>query len=144
MMVVLSESVCSTLVRPKSAMHAGKLLLIKMLLFAPSAGIELQKNSTYAFQISVNGWSVMEVLQSTSDVRQLGERGKVGSLVFEGTLTSFSRLAVGNAVTKSAVVPCSIHSETIVRVCEDLVAPGSGNRFGCLNCFRSATSRRNL
>ena len=57
-------------------------------------------------------------------------------------LTSFSRLVSGHAATKSMIVPCSIHSETINSLCEDLVAPTNGRRFGCLNCFHSATSRQ--
>ena len=57
-------------------------------------------------------------------------------------LTSLSRLVSGHAVIKSVIVPCSIQSETIVNVCKDLVAPTSGNRFGCLNCFHSTTSRQ--
>ena len=52
--------------------------------------------------------------------------------------TNFDRLAPGDAVTNSMIVPCSI--ETIIRVYEDSVAPSSGNRFGCLNCFHSTTS----
>ena len=71
--VMLSKSLRSTLVSPKSAMRAEKSLSIKMLLFAPSAGIELQKNSTYAFQICMNRWPVMEIFQPTSDIRQLRE-----------------------------------------------------------------------
>ena len=70
-MVMLIELLRSVLVSPKSAMHAERLLSIKMLLFAPSAGIDRWKISTYAFQICVNGWPVMEILQSTSDVCQL-------------------------------------------------------------------------
>jgi len=31
----------------------------------------LKKNPTHAFQICVNGWPVMKVLQSTSDICQL-------------------------------------------------------------------------
>ena len=45
---------------------------------------------------------------------------------------------------KSMIVPFSIHSEIIIRVCKDLVAPSSGNRFGCLNCFHSTTSWQNF
>ena len=143
-MVMLSEWL-RTLVSPKSAMRAEKLLSIEMLLYRPLAGTERRKNSTYAFQICMNGRPVMEILQSTSDVCQLRERGQVGgSFGFGGTLTSFSRLVSGNAVTKSMIIPCSIHSETIIRVCEVLVAPSSGNRFECPNCFHSTTSWQNL
>ena len=71
--VMLSEWLRSTLVSPKSAMRAEKLSSIKMLFFAPSAGVEWQKNLTYAFQIRVNGRPVMEILQSTSNIRQLRE-----------------------------------------------------------------------
>ena len=56
--------------------------------------------------------------------------------------TSLSRLVPGYTVIKSMIVPCSIQSETIARVREDLTAPISGNRFGCLNCFHSTTSRQ--
>ena len=70
-MVMLSESLRSTVVNPKSAIRAERFLSIKMLLFAPSAGIERWKNSTYAFQICVDGGPVMKILQSTSDVCQL-------------------------------------------------------------------------
>ena len=56
-------------------MRAEKLLSIKMLFFAPSAEAERRKNSTYAFQIGVNGRPVMDILQSTSDVRQVWEWG---------------------------------------------------------------------
>ena len=73
MTVMLSEWLRSTLVSPKSAMRAERLLSIKMLLYGQSAGIERRKHSTYAFQIRVNGRPVMEILQSTSDVRQLRE-----------------------------------------------------------------------
>ena len=57
-------------------------------------------------------------------------------------LTSLSRLVSGHAAIKSTIVPCSIQSETIIIFCGDLVAPTSGNRFGCLNCFHSTTSRQ--
>jgi len=57
-------------------------------------------------------------------------------------LTSFSRLVSGHTVIKSMIVPCSIQSETIIKVCGDLVAPTRGKRFGCLNCFHSTTSRQ--
>ena len=69
--VMLSKWLCSTLVSPKSAMRAERSLSIKMLLYGPSAKIELQKKSTHAFQICVNGRPVMKILQSTSDVCQL-------------------------------------------------------------------------
>ena len=72
-MVMLSEWLRSTLVSPKSAMRAEKSLSIKMLLYGPSAGIEQQKNPTYTFQICVNRRPLMEILQTTSDVRQLRE-----------------------------------------------------------------------
>ena len=70
-MVMLSEWLCSTLVSPKSVIRAQELLSIKMLCFVPLAGIEHQKNSTYAFQICVNRRPVMEILQSPSDICQL-------------------------------------------------------------------------
>ena len=57
--------------------------------------------------------------------------------------TSLSRLVSGNAVTKSMIVPCSIHSETIIRFGGETFAPNSCNRFGCLNCFHMITSRQN-
>ena len=57
-------------------------------------------------------------------------------------LASLSRLVSGQAAMKSVIVPCSIQSETIINVCKDLVAPTSVNRFGCLNCFHSTTSRQ--
>ena len=60
----------------------------------------------------------------------------------ERILTSFSRLVSGCAVTKSMIVPCSIHSETINSPCKDLVAPTSSNRFGCLNCFHNTSSQQ--
>ena len=74
--VMLSEWLRSTLVSPKSAMRAEKLLSIKMLLWGRSAGIERRKDSTYAFQIRMNGRPVMEILQSTSDVCQLRKSGR--------------------------------------------------------------------
>ena len=71
--VILSEWLRSTVVSPKSVMRAQKSLSIKMLFFAPLAGIKCRKNPTYAFQICVNRRPVMEVLQSTSDICQLRE-----------------------------------------------------------------------
>lgn len=59
-------------------------------------------------------------------------------------LASLSRLVSGHAVINSMIVPCSIHSEIIIKVCEDFVAPINGNRFGCLNCFHRTTSRQKL
>ena len=64
--------------------------------------------------------------------------------VFGRMLTSFSRFVPGCATMKSTIVPFSIHSETIIKVSEDLVAPSSGNRFGCLNCFHNTTSWQNF
>jgi hypothetical protein len=55
--------------------------------------------------------------------------------------TSFSRLVWGHAVIKFMIVPFSIHSETIIKVSEDFVAPTNGKRFGCLSCFHRITSR---
>ena len=66
------------------------------------------------------------------------------TLVMGGTFTSFSRLVSGHAVINSIIVPCSIHSETIIQVCGDLTAPTNGNRFGCLNCFHNTTSQQKL
>ena len=83
--VMLSDWLRSTLVSPKSAMRAEKLPSIKMLLYGSSAGIERWKNSTYAFQIGVNGRPVMEILQSTSDVRQLRKSGRELLQVYENT-----------------------------------------------------------
>ena len=40
------------------------------------------------------------------------------------------------------IVPCSIHSEIIIRVGE-VFAPNSCKRFGCLNCLHKTTSRQN-
>ena len=57
-------------------------------------------------------------------------------------LTSFGRFASGNDVINCMIVPCSIHGETIIKSYEDLAAPINGNRFGCLNCFHSTTSRQ--
>ena len=143
--VMLREWLRRTLVSPKSVMRAQKLLSIKMLFFGRLARIERQKNSTYAFQICVNRRPVMEILQPTSDICQLRERGQVGRyLGASGMLTSFSRFVPGCAKIKSTMVPFSIHSETIIRACGDLAAPSSGNRFGCLNCFHSTTSWQNF
>jgi len=57
-------------------------------------------------------------------------------------LTSLGRFVSGNDVINSMTVPCSIHGETIIKLYEDLAAPINGNRFGCLNCFHSTTSRQ--
>jgi len=56
--------------------------------------------------------------------------------------TSFGRFVSGRDLINSMIVPCSIHWETIIKLCEDLVAPTNGNRFGCLSCFHSTTSRQ--
>ena len=72
------------------------------------------------------------------------EVGKVFIQVFGKTPTSFSRLVSGHTVMKSMIVPCSIHSETIMKARADFTAPTSGNRFGCLNCFHRTTSRQNF
>ena len=69
---------------PKSEILAEKLLPIKMLLYRLSAGIELQKNSTYAFQIYVKRRPAMKILQSTSDGRRLREVGLAVILSFRG------------------------------------------------------------
>ena len=60
----------------------------------------------------------------------------------DGMLTNSSRLISGHVVIKSMIVPCSIHSETIIKACGDCVAPTNGNRFGCLNRFHTTTSRQ--
>jgi len=57
-------------------------------------------------------------------------------------LTNFGRFVSGNDVINSMTVPCAIHGETIIKSYEDLAAPINGNRFGCLNCFHSTTSRQ--
>ena len=72
--VMLSEWLRSTVVSPKSAMRAERLLSIKMLFYpGRSVRIELHKNSTYTFQICMNRGPVMEILQSMGDVCQLRE-----------------------------------------------------------------------
>ena len=70
--------------------------------------------------------------------------GRQSLQVFGRILTSFSRFIPGCATIKSMIVPLSIHSEIIIRVSEDLFAPSSGSRFGCLNCFHNTTSWQNL
>lgn len=47
-------------------------------------------------------------------------------------------------MTKSMIVPCSIHSEIITIVDGVCFAPTNCNRFGCLNCFHRTTSRQNF
>ena len=41
-----------------------------------SVYVEHPKNPTYAFQIRMNGWPVVEVFQSTSDICQLQKCGQ--------------------------------------------------------------------
>ena len=68
---MLIEGLRNTLVSPKSAMRAEKLLSIKMLLFTPSVDVEHPEKPTYTFQIGVNGWPVVEVFESASDICKL-------------------------------------------------------------------------
>ena len=94
----------------------------------------------HTLQVGVNRWPLVQIFQSTGDVRQLEKL--VSRPDSGGMLTSFSRLVSGCAVTKSMIVPYSIHSETMVKVFKDLFAPVNGNTFGCLNCFHNTTSRQ--
>ena len=98
----------------------------------------------HTFQVYVHGRPVVEIFQSTSNIRQLKKRCHGCSFQALGKmLTSLSRLASGRATVKSAIVPCSIHSETITRAGGEFFVPTNGNRFGCLNCFHRTTSRKN-
>ena len=144
--VMLSEWLRSTLVSPKSAIRAERSLSIKMLLCGPSA---LSRNrATEELNVRFSNpreWTASHGGTSALERRPPAAGGQIGSYFrFERTLTSFNRLVSGDAVTKSMIVPYSIHSETIVMLCEFLVAPSSGNRFGCSNCFHSTTSWQNF
>ena len=143
--VMLREWLRNTLVSPKSAMRAEKSLSIKMLLYGPSA---LSQDQTAELNLRFSNLREQTASRGDTSVHELcppAVGGRIGSYFrFERTLTSFNRLVSGHAVTKSMIVPCSIHSEIIIRVCGVLVAPSSGNRFGCLNCFHSTTSWQNF
>ena len=105
----------------------------------------MPRGLTYAFKVCVHGRPVVEVLQSANNIRQLKKKNANGCVLqaLGKILTNLSRLVSGHAMTKSAIVPCSIHSEIITRVGGENFAPTNCNRFGCLSCFHRTTSRQN-
>lgn len=66
----------------------------------------------------------------------------VGLTLWAKIPTNFNRFVSGCAKMKSMMVPWSIHSEIIIRVCGDFFVPISSSKFGCLNCFHRTTSRQ--
>ena len=99
----------------------------------------------YALQVCVHGRPVVEVFQPAGDISQLKSCVSEHSLKASSkSFTSLSRLVPGHAVTKSMIVPCSIHSETINMVDGVFFAPTSCSKFGCWNCFHKTTSQQNL